>query len=57
MSAKARRRRNRRHRRQGRAALKHGKSAKPKHALKAGRTGQVHTKRLKAGRCKKSERV
>lgn len=40
-----RKRRTRRKRRQQRAALKHGPAAKPRHRLRAGRTGQVHSKK------------
>lgn len=38
----------RRHRRQVKAVLKYGPSAKPKHTLKSGRTGQVHKKKIKS---------
>ena len=39
--------RTRRHRRQFKQFLKHGPSARPRHQLKAGRTGMVHFKRAK----------
>lgn len=44
--AGAKTRHTRRHRRQAKAVLKFGPSAKPKHALKSGRTGQVHKKKI-----------
>ena len=41
-------RRSRKQRRNARKRLKHGPSAAPRHKLKAGRTGGVHSKKLKA---------
>lgn len=37
--------RTRRKRRQEKARIRHGKKAKPRHALIAGRTGHVHSKK------------
>jgi hypothetical protein len=39
--------RTRRKRRQQKAALRFGPSAKPTHRLKSGRTGWAHTKKVK----------
>lgn len=44
----SRSRRNRRHRRQERARLQFGRGAAPKHTLTAGRTGGVHTRKLRS---------
>lgn len=48
--------RKRRHRRQFKQALKFGPSAKPTHKLKSGRTGSVHTKKIKSLDFSKGER-
>lgn len=61
MSTKSRQRRTRKHRRQGRAALKFGPDAKPKHRSKSGRTGKVQqthrkSRRGPAGPARKEER-
>lgn len=50
MSKRARVKRNKRLRRDVRKVLKHGPKAKATHRLKGGRTGQVHSKKLKASK-------
>jgi hypothetical protein len=50
LMGKSRVRRRRKIRRQMRAVLKHGPSAKPSHRLKSGRTGKVHSKKLQSRR-------
>lgn len=42
--------RTRRHRRRAKAILAHGKKSVARHALKTGRTGQVHVRRLRSCR-------
>ena len=49
---KSKKRNTRRHRRSGRARVKHGRKAAPRHRLQSGRTGGVHFKRRKAARKK-----
>lgn len=44
--------RTRRKRRQAKQAMKYGNKAKPKHALKSGRTGKAFTAKLKSRRPK-----
>lgn len=48
MSAKKRHTRNRRKRRATRAVMAHGVTAKPRHTAKSGRTGGIHTRKLKS---------
>ena len=48
MASKARKKRSRKIRRQNKAALKHGKSAKPIHKLTGGRTGSTGHKIMKS---------
>lgn len=52
MARKARKLHTRRKRRQYKAAGKFGPSAKPSHRLISGRTGKVHSKKLKSRRGK-----
>lgn len=45
--SKAKSRHTRKRRRQTKAVMKHGPSAKPTHKLQAGRTGSLHAKKTK----------
>ena len=59
MSAKARKARTRRIRRQNNAVTRHGHSAKPRHQSRSGRTGKVMAVKLKSlggGKAKKGEK-